>query len=142
MLNAVGMTTGQRLVGRDDELRSLFGQLAGVGSQGRAIGLLGEPGVGKSALQAEAVAHAGSLGFTVLTARGSQSETHLPFASLHQALRPLLPRADRLPARQRDALLACFAMSDSVEVKPFFTFLAVLELLVDSARQARAGLPR
>ncbi|WP_345132876.1 helix-turn-helix transcriptional regulator [Dactylosporangium darangshiense] len=133
MLDAVSTTSGRRLLGRDDELRSLFGHLDEVGTRGCAIGLLGEPGVGKSALQAEAVQHARSLGFTVLTARGSQSETHLPFASLHQVLRPLLHRADRLPAMQRDALLACFAMGESVEVNPFFTFLAVLELLVDLA---------
>ncbi|MGI5241687.1 ATP-binding protein [Dactylosporangium sp. CA-139066] len=132
----MGTTTGQRLVGRDGELQTLFGHLDGVGTRGRAVGLLGEPGVGKSALQAEAVEQARSLGFTVLTARGSQSETHLPYASLHQVLRPLLPRADRLPAMQREALLACFAMSDPHEVNPFFTFLAVLELLVDAAGQA------
>ncbi|GII59236.1 LuxR family transcriptional regulator [Planotetraspora thailandica] len=135
MLDPMNTVTRQRLVGRDDELRSLFGHLDGVGFRGRAIGLLGEPGVGKSALQAEAVEHARSLGFAVLTARGSQSETHLPFAGLHQVLRPLLPRVDRLPTTQRDALLACFAMGDSTEINPFFTFLAVLELLVDAARQ-------
>jgi len=135
MLGAVNTAGGRRLVGRDDELRYLLGHLDGARSQGRAIGLLGEPGVGKSALQAEVVQHARSLGFTVLTARGSQSETHLPFAGLHQVLRPLLPRADRLPAVQRDALLACFGVRESVEVNPFFAFLAVLELLVDAARQ-------
>jgi DNA-binding NarL/FixJ family response regulator len=127
---------GQRLVGRDAELRSLFGRLDGVGAQGCAIGLLGEPGVGKSALQGAAVEYARSAGFTVLTARGSQSEAHLPFASLHQLLQPLLPRVDRLPALQRDALLACFAMGGSIEANPFFTYLAVLELLVDSASRA------
>ncbi|MEV6297880.1 LuxR family transcriptional regulator [Actinoplanes sp. NPDC051861] len=127
---------GGPLVGRDDELRLLFGRLREVGSRGGAIGLLGEPGVGKSALQAEVVEHARSLGFTVLTARGSQSEAHLPFAGLHQVLRPLLSRADRLPVMQRDALLGCFAMGEQAEVNPFFTFLAVLELLVDSAGQA------
>ncbi|WP_066946998.1 ATP-binding protein [Streptomyces lushanensis] len=126
-------TNGRCLVGRDDELRSLFGYLNEVDSKGRAIGLFGEPGVGKSALQAEVVEHARSAGFTVLTARGSQSETRMPFAGLHQLLRPLLPRAGRLPAVQRDALLACFAMGESTEVQPFFTSLAVLELLVDSA---------
>ncbi|WP_433053540.1 ATP-binding protein [Dactylosporangium sp. CS-033363] len=124
-----------RLLGRDDELRSLSGHLDDVDDRGSAIGLRGEPGVGKSALLAEAVEHARGKGFTVLSARGSQSETHLPFACLHQVLRPLLPRADRLPAMQRDALLACFAMGDSVEVNPFFAFLAVLELLVDLARR-------
>jgi DNA-binding CsgD family transcriptional regulator len=136
MLDLVSTTIGQRLVGRDDELRSLFGHLDEVGFRGRAIGLLGEPGVGKSSLQAEVVERARSLGFTVLSARGSQSETHLPFASLHQLLRPILPRVDRLPAVQRDALLACFAMGHSIEVNPFFTFLAVLELLADTAGQA------
>ncbi|GIH14890.1 ATP-binding protein [Rugosimonospora africana] len=129
----VNMTIGQRLLGRDDELRSLFGHLDLVGARGRAIWLVGEPGVGKSALLVGVAEYARSVGFTVLTARGSQSETHLPFAGLHQVLRPLLPRADRLPAVQRDALLACFAMSDSADVNPFFTFLAVLELIVDSA---------
>ncbi|MFI5592417.1 ATP-binding protein [Amycolatopsis sp. NPDC051758] len=43
------MTTGQRLIGRDDELRSLLGRLDGVSSDGRAIWLVGEPGIGKSA---------------------------------------------------------------------------------------------
>ncbi|MEV4133326.1 AAA family ATPase [Dactylosporangium sp. NPDC049742] len=128
-------STGQRLLGRDDEVRALSGHLDAVDVRGCAVGLLGEPGVGKSALQAEVVGHARARGFTVLAARGSQSETHLPFASLHQVLRPLLPRAERLPAMQRDALLACFAMGDSAEVNPFFAFLAVLELLVDLARR-------
>ncbi|MFF5233522.1 hypothetical protein [Dactylosporangium sp. NPDC000521] len=80
--------SGRRLLGHDDELRCLFGHLDGGGTGGRAIGLLGEPGVGRSALLAEAVEHAPSLGFTVLTARGSRSETPLPFAGLHQVLRP------------------------------------------------------
>jgi hypothetical protein len=135
MLAPVSMTSGQHLIGRDDELRSLLGRLDGVSSDGRAIWLVGEPGIGKSALLAGVAEQARSLGLTVLTARGSQSERHLPFAGLHQVLRPLLPRVDRLPAIQRDALLACFGMHDSAEVNPFFTFLAVLELLVDSAAQ-------
>lgn len=135
MLDGVSMTIGQPLLGRDDELRSLSEHLNGVGARGCAIWLVGEPGVGKSALLEGAVEHARFLGFAVLTARGSQSEAHLPFAGLHQVLRPLLPRVDRLPPKQRDALLACFAMSESIVVNPFFTFLAVLELLVDSAGQ-------
>ncbi|MEU8234630.1 AAA family ATPase [Actinoplanes sp. NPDC048967] len=126
-------TPGQPLVGRDDELRFLLASLTGSDVGGRTIWLVGDPGVGKSALQTEVAERARTLGFTVLTARGNQSETHLPFASLHQLLRPLLPRADRLPAMQRDALLACFAMSDSTEVNPFFAFLAGLELVIDSA---------
>jgi DNA-binding CsgD family transcriptional regulator len=132
------MDTGNvgHLLGRDDELRFLVGHLTDIGTRGCAIGLLGEPGVGKSALQAAAVDHARAAGFTVLAASGSQSEAHLPFAGLHELLRPLLPHLAGLPALQRDALLSCFAMGDSLEGNPFFTYLAVLELLVDAARRA------
>src|SRR4051794_6829839 len=70
MLDGVSTTDGERLLGRDDELRLLFGHLDGAGARGHAVGLLGEPGVGKSALQTAVVEQAQSLGFTVLTARG------------------------------------------------------------------------
>lgn len=136
MLGAMSSTPGSRLVGRGDELQHLIDQLDGVHAGGSVIGLLGEPGVGKSALQGRVVEYARAAGFGVLRARGSQPEVQLPFAGLHQLLQPLLPRVDGLPARQREALLACFAMSDATEVNPFFIYLAVLELLVDSAAQA------
>lgn len=136
MLGSVSGIPGVTLVGRDGELRFLDEQLEGVQSSGRVIGILGEPGVGKSALQAQVAANALSAGFIVLRAQGSQAETHLPFATLHQLLRPLLPRADRLPGKQREALLSCFGMVEAAEVNSFFTSLAVLELLVDQAAQA------
>ncbi|HEY2191575.1 MAG TPA: AAA family ATPase [Actinomycetospora sp.] len=129
-------TPGPRLVGRDDELRALVERLDGVQLGGVALGLVGEPGVGKSALLAGLAEHARESGFRVLTARGARSESHLPFAALHQLLRPLLPRADRLPDRQREALLACFAMTDARVDNPFFIALAVLELLADAAAEA------
>lgn len=136
MLAAVSGIHGVTFVGRDDELRFLDDQLERVRSSGRVIGILGEPGVGKSALQAHVAAKALAAGFTVLRAQGSQAETHLPFATLHELVRPLLPHADRLPAKQREALLACFGMVDAAEANTFFTSLAVLELLVDHAAQA------
>jgi DNA-binding CsgD family transcriptional regulator len=136
MLHCVTMTPHLRLVGRDAELQSLIDRVDGIRHGGMVIGLTGEPGVGKSALQAGVAEYARAGGFRVLGARGAQSEIHLPFAGLHQLLRPLLGRADRLPEGQREALLACFAMSDSSVVNPFFTSLAVLELLVDAAADA------
>ena len=39
----------------------------------------------------------------VLRTTGVQSEAHLPFAGLHQLLRPVLGHADELPGPQRDA---------------------------------------
>lgn len=136
MLHRVTTTPDLRLVGRDEELRSLVERLDRVALGSVTIGLVGEPGVGKSTLQAALAAQARAAGFRVLTARGARSEADLPYAGLHQLLRPLLARTDRLPDRQRDALLACFAMGDPVEVNPFFTSLAVLELLVDAAAEA------
>lgn len=123
-----------RLVGRQAVLARLTGLLDGVHDHGGMLGLTGDPGVGKSALQAAAVAQARSRGFTVLSARGSESETHLPFASLHQLLRPVLARADVLPARQRDALLSGFGMADLEQPDRFLMSLAALELVAEQAR--------
>ncbi|CUU59616.1 regulatory protein, luxR family [Parafrankia irregularis] len=124
------------LVGREKELGDLRDRLSRIESRGCGVGLVGEAGVGKSALQAAVVADARARGFTVLTARGSEAETHLPFASLHQVLRPVLARSATLPARQRDALLSGFGMSEVTSPDPFLIALAVLELVVDAARQA------
>jgi len=124
------------LVGRDDLLQQLRHELDAGQSSGRVVGVLGEPGVGKSALIAQLALDARAAGFSVLNARGSQSETHLPFATLHELLHPLLPRADRLPPKLQDALLSCFGMGEATEVNPFFAALAVLELLAEWAAQA------
>jgi DNA-binding CsgD family transcriptional regulator/tetratricopeptide (TPR) repeat protein len=124
------------LFGRADMLRRLLDDLDDVGSGGFAVGLSGEPGVGKSAVVASVMKHAATAGFTVLSARGSESESHLPYASLHQLLRPVLARVSGLPAQQAQSLLACFGMVDDVEVNRFFTSLAVLDLLAELASEA------
>jgi DNA-binding NarL/FixJ family response regulator len=72
-----------------------------------------------------------SRGFAVLVARGSASEADLPFAALHQLLRPLLHKVDRLSDQQRQALLACFGTGEADAANPLFVSLATLELLVD-----------
>ena len=62
----------------------------------------GEAGAGKSAL----LDHAAGLadGMAVLRADGVESEAELPFAALHQLLRPVLGLAGRLPGPQAAAL--------------------------------------
>ena len=124
-----------QLLGREDARSRLRQVLDAVVSRGAAVGLVGEPGIGKSVLQAHVADEARAAGFTVLGARGSQSEAHLPYANLHQLLQPVLHHADELPPRQRDSLLACFGMVEADEVNPLFTSLAVLELLVRSASE-------
>ncbi|GAA4538712.1 ATP-binding protein [Pseudonocardia xishanensis] len=125
------------LVGRDEELRALVERVEACAEVGGVVlALVGEPGIGRTTVLAGLAERMRGVGFRVLAARGAQSEVHLPFAGLHQILRPLLGGADRLPPLQREALLACFAMSDPPDAQPFFISLAVLELLVDAAAEA------
>ncbi|MEY9836246.1 AAA family ATPase [Streptacidiphilus sp. EB103A] len=65
---------GRRLVGRDIEVDSVIGALADLkAGVGRAIALVGEPGIGKSSLLRTAAAHARDEGIPVLTGHGSSS---------------------------------------------------------------------
>ena len=73
----------------------------------------------------------------VLRASGVQSEAHLPFAGLHQLLRPILGGAAELPAPQRAALLAAFGMSDAAAPDRFLIALAVLDLVARGRRRRR-----
>jgi DNA-binding CsgD family transcriptional regulator len=132
--SAVGNAAAYRLYGRDRELgvlAALVGRLSDA--EGGALVMRGEPGIGKSALLAAAAARARDHGVRLLSAVGVQSEARLPFAGLHQLLRPVLPLAQRLPARQRTALLAAFGMSDEAPSELFMIGLATLELISDTA---------
>jgi predicted ATPase len=131
-----GEMTQLPLVGREHELAALAGLVDGVGERGGVLMVSGEPGIGKSALLAMAGRRASDRGMRVLTATGVQSETHLPFAGLHQLLRPIITDADGLPVRQRVALLAAFGMTDAAAPDRFLIALAALELLADTAARA------
>ncbi|MER5648791.1 AAA family ATPase [Streptosporangium sp. NPDC002524] len=121
------------LFGRDREVAGLEGLVDRVHEGGNALVVCGAPGIGKSALLAVAAARAEARGVTVSGVSGVQSETHLPFAGLHQLLRPMLGAADRLPARQREALLGAFGMAEVSDPEPFLVALAVLNLLGEVA---------
>jgi AAA ATPase domain len=122
--------TGSGLVGRDREL-GLLSELIRTGrTRGQAVVLAGEPGIGKSALLAAAGAVARADGYQVLAASGVESEAQLPFAGLHQLLRPVLSVARRelRPARRR-ALLAAFGLEDGPPPEPFLIALAAVNTL-------------
>ena len=84
------------LYGREAE-RSLIGGLLDGARESRSgvLVLVGEPGLGKSALLEDARERA--TGMQVLSSRGVESEAQLPFAALHQLLRPVLPGVEELP---------------------------------------------
>jgi DNA-binding CsgD family transcriptional regulator len=92
------------LIGRDHELR-LIGEFLDRGAQGGAAMLvIGEPGVGKSALLDAAEECGAARGTRVLRACGAEFEADLPFAGLHQVLLPLADEFERLSEPQRTAL--------------------------------------
>jgi DNA-binding CsgD family transcriptional regulator/tetratricopeptide (TPR) repeat protein len=123
--------SGHRLVGRDAELAVLDGLIAQGGSRGDAIALLGDPGIGKTSLLRAAATRARESGFTVLETAGVETETLLPYAGLHQLLRPVLGQAGALPPRLRRALLAAFGEGGRTSPEPFFIALAALNLLAE-----------
>ena len=73
---------------------------------------------------------------SVLTATGVQSEAHLPFAGLHQLLRPVRGRTAELPAVQRAALDAAFGLTDEVAPEHYRIAMAALDLVSDVANDA------
>jgi hypothetical protein len=70
----------------------------------------------------------------VLRAAGVESEVELPFAALHQLLRPLLERVGRIPAPQAAALNATFGLAAAPGDR-FLLSLGVLSLPADAAEE-------
>ena len=95
----------------------------------------GEAGAGKSALLDHAAGLAGGMG--VLRAAGVQSEAELPFAALHQLLRPVLGLADRLPGPQAAALGAAIGLRPPETTDRFLVLGGVLSLLAEAAESGR-----
>ncbi|MER7450297.1 AAA family ATPase [Nocardia beijingensis] len=126
------MTADIGLVGRQEPLRHLVDLLSAArNGEGAALVLRGEPGIGKSALLTEAARLA--TGFRVLRADGSEFESELPFAVLHQLCRPVLGQLDYLSPRHRRALAGAFGLADALP-DPFGVGVGALELLVATAR--------
>ncbi len=111
------------IVGREAELARIEDPAT------QAVVITGEPGMGKTALLRTAAAEQSR----TLWAQGSQSETDLAFAGLHQLVRPLLPQVEALPAPQREALLSAFGLGPAAPPDPMLLGLAALSLLSGAA---------
>ena len=123
-----------QLVGRDRERAAIDRLLAEArGSRGGALVLRGEPGYGKSALLDYALGR--SDGMQVLRAVGVEPEAELPFAALHQLLRPTLGHLDRLPEVQASGLRGSLGIAGSRADSRFVVALAVLSLLAEVAAE-------
>src|SRR5215510_14319637 len=87
----------------------------------------GEAGIGKSSLLRYALQEAG--GMRVLSARGVEFEADVPFAGLHELLRPALEVLDRLPPVNARALRGALGVGERVESDRLIIGAATLELL-------------
>jgi AAA ATPase domain len=120
------------LYGRDAERSRIAALLDDVRTgQSGVLVLRGEPGVGKSALLQSARELA--TGMTVLSGCGIESESQLPYAGLHQIIRPVLDLVDKLPEPQARALRGALGLEPGAGDEWFLVSFAVLSLLADAA---------
>jgi DNA-binding CsgD family transcriptional regulator len=126
-----------RVIGREAGLARLRGLVDPVPQASQVLLVIGEAGMGKTALLADAAERARSAGMRVLSVTGRESESKLAFAGLHQLLRPVLPRAAGLPGRQAQALLGALGLAaDPVAPDPLITGVAVLTLFSDLSERS------
>jgi DNA-binding CsgD family transcriptional regulator len=122
------------LLGRRSECETLDRLVQGVRSgQSRVLVLLGEAGIGKTALLEYTAGRAS--GCRIARAAGVEAEMELPFAGLHQLCAPMLDGLERLPDPQQDALRVAFGLQGGATPDHFLVALAVLSLLAEAAEE-------
>jgi DNA-binding CsgD family transcriptional regulator/tetratricopeptide (TPR) repeat protein len=123
------------LLGRDHERQEIGQALARSRSGASAVlALVGEPGIGKTALLDDAASQAS--GMQVLRARGIESEAQIPFGSLLELIRPALVLLDKIPQPQAAALEGALALRPASAQDRFALGAATLSLLAAYAEQA------
>jgi DNA-binding CsgD family transcriptional regulator len=121
------------LLGRDREQAMVVRLLQDArASRSGVLAVVGEAGIGKSALLAYAQEQAA--GMNVLRARGVQSEAHIPFAGLFELLRPALGCISQIPDPQAAALESALALRPAASSQDRFAIgAATLSLLAGYA---------
>src|SRR5918993_2578469 len=116
------------LVGRAEHCARIARLLDGArGQRSGVLVLIGEPGIGKTALCAGAAARAD--GMRVLRVQPVEPEADLPFAGLSELCADELDRVERLPEPQARTLEAALARRDARPGDRFAIGAAVLSLL-------------
>jgi DNA-binding CsgD family transcriptional regulator len=122
------------LYGRGDDCAVLTRLLTAAQSgDSSALVVRGEAGVGKTALVDWLHHEAAQRGVEVLRCAGVDSESHLPFAGLHQVLRPAIHVMPALPRLHQEALNGALGLSGRRGVDPFLVGVAALSLLGELA---------
>ncbi len=110
--------------------------LAAARTDGEALLVTGEPGVGKTVLL-DAASAAPALGMRILRAAGVQFEAGTSFSGLNQVLLPLLGELQQLPAAPRNALNIALGFGNGPPPARLVVSNAALALL----RQAATARP-
>jgi len=129
------LTMDSPLIGRAEETKVIRHVLSEArrGSAGVLV-LRGDPGIGKTALLGYADEYARRMGFLVLGTGGVQLESELPYATLHQLLRPVQDRLEALPAPQSAALRQVLELTPPVGDRRSLVSLALLGLITELSR--------
>lgn len=123
------------LIGRGPEVRAIDEALAAarLGKSSRLV-IRGEPGIGKTSLLEHAVRSAA--GMRVMWASGVEFEAGVPFAGLHELLRPALAAIDRLTPIHAAALRSSLGLGERIEADRLIVGTAVLDLVSTYAEAA------
>ncbi|GID92356.1 AAA family ATPase [Amorphoplanes digitatis] len=120
------------MLGRTAERALIDALLTGArGGRSDALVITGEPGIGKTTLIGYAIEQAA--GMRVLTARGYEDESEIPFAGLADLLRPVLDGLDGLPGPQAAALRSALALGPPVAGDRFTVCAATVGILAAAA---------
>lgn len=118
------------LIGRSAEVRQLRTLIGAGGADARSVVLLGEAGLGKTALLSDLGRYACAHGWRVLAVAGLERESGLALAGLLRLLRPAWPELPAGPGRPVDELRAGLDRSASAAAAgASLAGSAVLELL-------------
>ena len=121
-------------INRERELALLKALVERVTETGSAVLIRGARGTGKSALVGALIEDLPGRAVRILRASGIRAEANLPYAGLHQLLRPVLGELGALPRPQRRAIEAAFRFVAGPPPEPFLIAIATLELLSIAAR--------
>ena len=123
-----GRQAGQR-VGRESEMDRIRAFLTAARTDGGALLVSGEPGVGKTELLDAASEAAAAADSRILRAAGVEFEAGMSFSGLNKLLLPLLAELRQLPAVHRDALNVALGFSAGAPPSRLVASNAALVLL-------------
>ncbi|HEV7419590.1 MAG TPA: AAA family ATPase [Mycobacterium sp.] len=132
-----GAAGGETLIGRRGELATVRAFIQRARSDGEALLIFGEPGVGKTMLLDAAADMASAAGACVVRASGVEFEAGISFSGLNQTLLPLLAELAHLTAAYRNALNVALGFGEGPAPDRLVVSNATLALL----RQAAVARP-